>query len=132
MSRSIRPAALAISLMWAGAAFAAEPPLDKIQPLPQDSVLSGVVVEPPKVIDRNRLSVVTEEIKMSVRVPYRDLDMATPAGVVELDKRVEEAAVYVCRQLERMYPAGGPERRQCTRDAIDDAQPQVLVARVNG
>ena len=134
MSNLLRVGALAVltvGLLFGGAAYAADPQA-KIQPLPEDSVLTGVVVEPPKVINRSRLGIVTEEIKMSVRVPYRDLDMATPAGVAELDKRVDEAANYVCRQLERMYPSGAPERRQCTRDAIDDAQPQVLIARVNG
>ena len=74
----------------------------------------------------------TEGIEDSTTTAITQATVTAGVDWVELDKRVEEAAVYVCRQLERMYPAGGPERRQCTRDAIDDAQPQVLVARVNG
>jgi len=67
-------------------------------------------------------------MSLSVRVPYNDLDMHTPTGVAELDRRVSAAAAYVCAQLERKYPDGSPERFYCAKNAIAGAKPQVIKA----
>ena len=132
MSDFLRNTALvgltSLGLLWSGAAFALDEPIDKIQPPPAGSLLSGVEVSVPKVIERTRYGVTTTEISMSVHVPYGDLDMRTPGGVKALDKRVAEAATYLCVQLERIYPDGSPERSDCARRAIGDAQPQVILA----
>jgi UrcA family protein len=98
-------------------------------PPPEDSVLTGVTVSVPRTIKRERYGVVSQVVNMSVRVPYGDLDLQTPAGAAELDKRVREAGNYVCRQLEVMYPVGSPDTFGCVKEAIGDAQPQVVLAR---
>ena len=67
-----------------------------LQPPPEDSVVGDVIIEAPKFVERNRMGVITQEMSLSVRVPYNDLDMHTPTGVAELDRRVSAAAAYVC------------------------------------
>lgn len=131
--RSVIAGLTALGLVWGGAAQAQdEAPVERIRPPPDSAVISGVTVSVPKVVERTRYGVVTKELSMSARVPFRDLDMRTPAGVAELDRRVAEAADYICRQLEIMYPDGTPEEYYCVRQAIGEAQPQVLLARSPG
>jgi UrcA family protein len=115
-----------------GAALAQQGPIGPPKPPPADSVLNGVEVTSPRTISRERYGLVSQEVNMSVKVPYDDLDMRTPAGVAELDKRVTEAARYVCGELQAMYPAGTPERFYCVKDAIGGAQPQVVKASAPG
>ena len=121
-------AGLAAGLLFGSAAYADDPPPGPPKPPPADSVLSGVTVTAPKTIEQNRDGVTSQIVKMSVRVPYGDLDMRTPAGVATLNQRVREAANYVCGQLENMYPTGSPEEFYCAKQAIGDAQPQVIKA----
>lgn len=133
MTRSARQFALwglaAASLFWTAAAQAEIPVGMPMQPPPADSVLSGVTVTVPKVVERTRYGVVSSDVSMSVRVPYGDLDLTSPAGVTELNKRVAEAGNYVCHQLERMYPVGSPDEFYCVKEAISGAQPQIVAAR---
>ena len=118
----------ALSLFASGAALAADAPPGPPKAPPEGSLLSGVEVTAPKTIERNRDGVISQIVSMSVHVPYGDLDMHTPGGVAELNKRVKDAASYVCRQLEVMYPTGSPEAFYCAKQAIGDAQPQVIKA----
>lgn len=122
----------ALGLLSAGGALADMPPGAPLQPPPADSVLTGVTVSVPKVVETTRYGVVSSEVQLSVRVPYRDLDLKTAEGVATLDKRVKEAADYVCDQLERMYPTGSPENFYCVKKAVGDAQPQVVLAKAPG
>jgi UrcA family protein len=134
MSQSAyRRAALAAALtLTAGAALAqGDPPQSglPLQPPPPGATVGEVVIEAPKVVERTRYGVVGQEILMSVRVPYGDLNMASPEGVAELDHRITVAANYVCNQLDRRYPDGAPEAFYCAKNAVIDAKPQVIKAR---
>jgi UrcA family protein len=103
-----------------------------LAPPPADAVIGGVEgveITAPKIVERSRIGVVTSEVSMSVRVPYGDLDMRSPTGAAELDRRVAKAANYVCDQLEDRYPEGSPETFYCAKSAIADARPQVIKAR---
>lgn len=134
MSQLIRKGALAGALLLAlscGVTVSAQP-ASLSAPLPEGSVLEPLVVEPPKVIERTRYGVVLQEQTMSLRVPYDDLDMGSPAGVAELDRRVAEAAELICRRLEIALPEGSPERYFCEREAVRGARPQVIRARNSG
>jgi len=53
----------------------------------------------------------------SYRVSYGDIDLATPDGVKELDRRVRVAAKYVCSQLN-----SGLDVDTCMTNAIRDAR----------
>jgi UrcA family protein len=125
-------ALIGLGLSLAGAAAAIEPLPSPLQPPPVDAQLNGVVVYAPRVIEQTKYGVLTQEYKMSARVPYSDLDMGSKAGHDELDRRVAKAADYLCRQLERLYPDGGPDRRTCAREAIGEAEPQVILAQHPG
>lgn len=99
---------------------------------PADGTVSGVTITAPRVIERTRTNGIVQEMTMSARVPYGDLDMKTSEGAAELNRRVDEAAKYVCRQLTIMYPNGEPDTFGCVKDAVGDAQPQVQLARTKG
>lgn len=100
-----------------------------LQPPPADAVVGEVVIQAPKVVERSRYGVIGQEILMSVNVSYADLDMRSPEGATELDRRVKVAANYVCTQLDRRYPEGHPEAFYCAKSAVDGAKPQVIQAR---
>jgi UrcA family protein len=100
-----------------------------LQAPPADAVVGEVVIESPKVVERTRYGVIGQEVLMSVRVSYADLDMQSAGGVAELDRRVNVAANYVCEQLDRRYPEGAPELFYCAKNAVNGAKPQVIKAR---
>ena len=129
MSRSALVAAVLALTGGAALAQSLEPSNLPLLPPPADSTVGEVSIEAPKIIERSRLGVVTLEATMSVRVPYGDLDLKTPQGSAELDRRVRVAANSVCDQLERRYPEGSPERFWCTKNAIAGTRPQVIKAR---
>jgi UrcA family protein len=133
MPQSVRKHALlgaaTVALLCSGSALAEAPTGGQMKPPPEDSVLTGVTVSVPRTIHRERYGMVSQVVNMSVRVPYGDLDLQTPSGVAELDKRITEAGNYVCRQLEVMYQIGLPDAYGCVKEAIGGAQPQVVLAR---
>jgi UrcA family protein len=128
-----RRAALAAAItLTAGAALAqSDPPTSglALQPPPADAVVGEVTIEAPKVVERTRYGVVGQEILMSVRVSYADLNMQSADGAAELDRRIKVAANYVCQQLDRRYPEGAPELFYCAKNAVNGVKPQVIKAR---
>jgi UrcA family protein len=132
MTQFLRKGALAgvaaVGLLCAQAAYAAEA-APTLLPPPDDAVISGVTVSVPRILERSKYGSLTKELELSVRVPYGDLDMRSPGGVAELDRRVAAAADYACGELDRIYPDGTPVERQCRREAVGEAQPQVIAAR---
>ncbi len=70
-------------------------------------------------------------VQLSRVVSYADLNVATPSGATELEKRVNDAAKSVCKELEKLYPAGSSAELgsgSCVADAIKGATPQVQAA----
>jgi UrcA family protein len=134
MAQSIysRAALAAVLVFSATAALAQRAPRTSglpLQPPPADAVVGEVVIEAPKVVERQRYGTIGQEISMSVRVSYADLNMQSPDGVAELDRRIKVAANYVCTQLDRRYPEGAPELFYCAKNAVNGAEPQVIKAR---
>jgi UrcA family protein len=111
-------AVLGLALTLSAAAWAAE-----TDPYGQ------VVVTTPRTVEKNEDGVQLQEVKMSVHVPFGDLDMQSTTGVAELNKRVAKAADYVCKRLEFLYPQGQPETFDCAKNAVADVQPQLIKAR---
>jgi UrcA family protein len=111
--------------LCAGAASAQNGPPEK----PTDAALSGVTVTAPRVVTRPLYGTAEKLMSLSVRVKFRDLDMSTPAGVAELDRRVAEATEYACRQLGVMYPDARPDQRMCERETQSGTEPQLVMAR---
>lgn len=61
------------------------------------------------------------KVVMSSRVSYADLDLAKPADVATLERRINEAAMVVCDKLGKAYPESGPETKECAKRAADKA-----------
>ena len=66
-----------------------------------------------------------EEVVITHRVSYADLDLRTQAGAAELQRRVHETARTACKQLDDLYPLERKQARDCTQTAITAASLQV-------
>lgn len=62
------------------------------------------------------------------RVRFTDLDLATPAGVAELERRVSASANAVCAQLGQLYPRDFTTDEECRQHALQSATVQVRAA----
>ncbi len=95
-----------------------------------DDGLEGVTVTAPGRFARDPATgAPIDLITLSRRVSYHGLDLQTPEGSRELDRRIKEAANWACRRLEALYPVGRPEPTTCAKTAIAEAQPQVIEAK---
>jgi UrcA family protein len=65
------------------------------------------------------------DIALSYGVSAKDLDLASHAGAMELQKRVADAARAVCKELGRQYPDSTPNDVECTKTATDKAMVRV-------
>jgi UrcA family protein len=84
-----------------------------------------------KIIDRDPATwAPIEEIDLSRRVSFADLDLSTPNGKKELQRRIEQTAKEACQEIEMLYPAGTwlTDERDCTWQAIKDAEKQAQAA----
>ena len=66
-----------------------------------------------------------ENISLTRRVDYSDLNLAVHADVEKLDKRVDDTAREACRQLEQLYPSAALSSPDCVRTAVNGAMMQV-------
>lgn len=64
------------------------------------------------------------------RVSYGDLNFNTPTASAELEKRISEAAVDVCRRLDQRYPDSTPSGRACAQIAVKDALRKVQASEI--
>lgn len=62
------------------------------------------------------------------RVNYRDLDLSTPAGAADLQKRVAASASAVCVRLGALFPKDYTTDEQCEQEAVKAAMVQVRAA----
>ncbi len=65
--------------------------------------------------------------KKAVTVEFKDLDLATPKGQKELDRRISRAANEVCEATQVLTGTRvrSPERVQCVREARAAVKQQV-------
>jgi UrcA family protein len=67
-----------------------------------------------------------KDVSMSYGVSYAGLDLVSHAGVLELQKRVTDAALAACKEIGRQYPDSTPSEADCAKAATDKA-----IAKVN-
>jgi UrcA family protein len=80
---------------------------------------------------------VAERMSMSLPVSYSDLDLSNPADVKELENRIAQTAMNVCREVNRRFPSylypsvsQFPVRRHdCVQTAVTDGMAQVMTNR---
>lgn len=58
-------------------------------------------------------------------VPYTDLDLATSAGMAELESRVHRAARHGCREIDMSYRDARPSDSICARVATQEAMARI-------
>jgi UrcA family protein len=54
-----------------------------------------------------------KDVSMSYGVSYAGLDLVSHAGVLELQKRVTDAALAACKEIGRQYPDSTPSEADC-------------------
>jgi len=67
----------------------------------------------------NYTGIPIKDVSLSATVSVADLDLATSAGRVELDRRIVAAARMACGEIKDMYPVSQPEGNACVRAATD-------------
>ena len=108
--------ALLVAGMCVGTAAAADT-------LPTINIEASVVNK--KVIEMSSSGIPTEEVTVTRRISYADLDLKTHAGTQALKARIEKAAELACKQLDELYPLEQEEAPTCVKLSIKDADRQV-------
>ena len=113
--QTVGPALLVAGLCLTAPAFADD--------LPTITIGAGVMTKTN--IGMSSSGLPLEEVTVTHRVSYADLNLATQAGAAELQRRVKETARAACKQLDELYPLESKNARQCMKAAIAKASPQV-------
>jgi UrcA family protein len=66
-----------------------------------------------------------ETFALTYGVSTKDLDLASSTGAVELEKRVNETALEVCKEIGRQYPQSAPDDATCAKLAAKKAMVKV-------
>ena len=83
------------------------------------------------VVARGPLGAKIEDIEISQRVSYGDLDLSKHADVTELKTRIETTARESCEELSDMFPFKTSDRREiqrCIDKAVAGTEEQVQAA----
>ena len=70
-------------------------------------------------------------VSLARRVSYGDLNMNTPTASAELERRISNAAVEVCKRLDERFPDATPNGRACIEAAVKDALRKVHAGESN-
>lgn len=60
-------------------------------------------------------------VSVSHQVSYADLDLATQKGDRQLEKRIDDAAVAVCKRIDTIQPPESIQDRSCVKKAVYNA-----------
>lgn len=77
---------------------------------------------------RSAIGAPIKGLSLSYKVNYSDLNLATPAGAAELEKRVNGASKAACAELGRLYPDSTPRDAECTKATVKAAMVEVHAA----
>jgi UrcA family protein len=128
--------ALALSII-AIAPAGAEPSREAGRSSEEIAVVAPRTIER-KTVGRSVHGARIEEVSLSRRVSYADLDLSRSADVAELDKRIARTAKEACAELSTLLPLeygrSAATDRACARKAVRAAegQKQQAVERVRG
>jgi len=70
-------------------------------------------------------------VSLARRVSYGDLNMDTPTASAELERRISDAAIDVCKRLDERFPDAKPNGRACIETAVKDALRKVHAGEMN-
>jgi UrcA family protein len=60
-------------------------------------------------------------VSLARRVSYGDLNLSTPTASAELERRISDAAVDVCKRLDERFPDATPNGRACIETTVKNA-----------
>jgi UrcA family protein len=72
-------------------------------------------------VAQTQYGVPVREITIKSRVSYADLDLGTPQGVAELEKRIRAIATSTCKEMDVKFPVEGYGEQECIKQAVDAA-----------
>ncbi len=102
------------------------------QPTPTTSEITVVAPRSVIVVGATSNGVPIEKMWIAHNVGYSDLDLTQPANVLELDKRIKQAAVKGCEELDRAYPdsvyPSFDSAQNCVKIAVNKAMGEVDAA----
>jgi UrcA family protein len=83
-----------------------------------------------KQIGKTTIGAPIEEISLTHRIGYNDLNLTTPDGLAALRQRVTDEAKLACDELDQLYPLDKDrdKNKKCVADATADAQAQINAA----
>jgi len=93
------------------------------QALPEVTVTSSRLVETTVGLAPGKTPVT--RVSLGYTVNTAGLDLTTPPGRQQFEKRVSDAAWTACRELSKFYPQATPDEAECARAAIADAMVRV-------
>lgn len=91
--------------------------------LPTITIGAGLMTK--SVVGRSAIGAPIEQVTVTHRVSYADLDLATQAGAAALETRVKETALAACKQLDQLYPLEAKNERECASTTVAQASHQV-------
>jgi len=91
----------------------------------EEVTVQGTRMVTAKVVGRTYSGVPIEDVSLSYGVSIAGLDLASPAGFMEAEKRVNEVAEAACKDLVKRYPSGTPSEAECTKAAAGKAMVKV-------
>lgn len=87
--------------------------------------VEGTRIVAGKVVGPSSSTVPVTDVSISYDVSAAGLDLASRAGIMELQKRVKDAAESACKELSTRYPAGTPNEMECVKAAVEKAMAKV-------
>lgn len=93
------------------------------QQMPEVTVQASRIVA--KQAGRTNSGIPIVDASLSYGVSYAGLDLNTNTGVMELEKRVKDAAMKACSELSRQYPIADQTDAECAKAATDKAMVKV-------
>jgi UrcA family protein len=70
----------------------------------------------------------SEVLSIKRQVSYADLDLATQKGDRELEKRINEAAIAVCKRIDQLQPPEQIADTSCVKKTLKGAMAQAQAA----
>jgi UrcA family protein len=76
-------------------------------------------------VERTPAGIPIQEVTLTYKVSYGDLDPRTSAGKAQLQDRIKEAALAACREIRASHPHVQGTDDECAAAAYDEAMEQV-------
>jgi UrcA family protein len=87
----------------------------------QEITVQGTRSLTTKEVGQTTTGVTVIRISLSYDVGVAGMDLASSAGAVELEKRINDAAMAACKEITRQYPNAAPSDADCAKVAAAKA-----------